>query len=286
MTSFTPHILLLREPSTPPSADKYEQTFLSAGFKPVSIPVLETVLTNVDHLRDVLLRQTDVDGVILTSSRSCEAWDAAIELVSTNDVSTTTDWISIPFYVVGKSTSSALSQLSSSHPDSLYVPNPSNILGSDAGNAEELARFILQRDPIPKKCLYLTGDKNRDTLPKILGEEGGIELHSLQVYRTQGSSDFPKALNRVLAEHPDPSTEWWTTFFAPSSSEFVLPTLTQHFAFLPFAPASPSQRNSRVAAIGPTTQAFLETTANIHVDAVPSKPTPEELLRTIQKSMK
>lgn len=45
--------------------------------------------------------------------------------------------------------------------------------------------------------LYLTGDKSRDTLPKILASKS-ITLDSLQVYETQGSSSFSHDLRIVL----------------------------------------------------------------------------------------
>lgn len=74
--------------------------------------------------------------------------------------------------------------------------------GSETGTAERLAEFILKdlpSDATSRKLLYLTGDKNRDTLPRIL-ESGGVELDSLQVYATQGSSTFPHDLSLAL-EH-------------------------------------------------------------------------------------
>jgi uroporphyrinogen-III synthase len=49
----------------------------------------------------------------------------------------------------------------------------------------------------PAKLLYLTGDKNRDTLPNIL-TEGGITLEALQVYETVGSPRFEEQLLCVL----------------------------------------------------------------------------------------
>lgn len=48
-----------------------------------------------------------------------------------------------------------------------------------------------------RKLLYLTGDKNRDVLPKIL-RDGGIELQTLQVYATQGSSTFAADLTQTI----------------------------------------------------------------------------------------
>ncbi|KAI5983290.1 hypothetical protein EDD15DRAFT_2316713 [Pisolithus albus] len=58
-----------------------------------------------------------------------------------------------------------------------YHVGPTDVRGrSEAGSAEKLARFILEDVPESKKMLYLTGDKNRDTMPKILNQRGvGLE---------------------------------------------------------------------------------------------------------------
>lgn len=67
-------------------------------------------------------------------------------------------------------------------------------------------------------------------------------------------------------------------FFAPSSAEFSLPILREHFAFSP-AKGEDDQdtRFCRVAAIGPTTVTHIEEKCGTRVDAVAGKPTPEAL---------
>lgn len=75
-----------------------------------------------------------------------------------------------------------------------------HVRGQDSGNAAALGPFIL--DDVkerPARLLYLTGDKNRDTLPTIL-EQGGLTLLSLQVYMTQGSSTFGSTLDSKLKQ--------------------------------------------------------------------------------------
>ncbi len=75
---FKANVLLLREP-TPSSdsiQDRYEAAFAAAKYTPFSIPVLETVLTNITELESVT-EQSNFDGVIMTSARSSEAWDQA-----------------------------------------------------------------------------------------------------------------------------------------------------------------------------------------------------------------
>ncbi|SJL16202.1 uncharacterized protein ARMOST_19721 [Armillaria ostoyae] len=202
--------------------------FATENYTPFSIPVLETVLTNIAELASVT-GQSDFDGVIMTSARSCEAWDKA----------NGTGKDEFPFYVVGKATASTLGSSMAN----------ADIRGESSGTAEQLANL------------------NRDTLPNILGS-AGVFLHSLKVYETQGSSTFSQQLKGIVPVRP--TTPWWIVFFAPSAAEFVLPLLKDQFDLDPVK-----------IAIGPTTATFLRETLGLRVDAIPTKPSAEELLRAI-----
>ncbi|KAK0215644.1 tetrapyrrole biosynthesis, uroporphyrinogen III synthase [Armillaria fumosa] len=243
------NVLLLREsvPSPDTGEDRYEAAFARVNYTPFSIPVLETVLTNITELASVI-DQSNFDGVIMTSSRSCEAWDKA----------KCTRKDGFPFYVVGTATASTLRSSMAN----------ADIRGEHSGTAEQLANFILAEQPRPAKLLYLTGDKNRDALPNILGSVG-VSLYSLKVYETRGSSTFSQQLKRIVPVRP--SVPWWIVFFAPSAAEFVLPFLKEQFDL----------DSVKIAVIGPTTATFLGETLGLRVDAIPTKPSPEELLRVI-----
>jgi hypothetical protein len=108
----------------------------------------------------------------------------------------------IPFYVVGEATAKALAAIGA-----ICGPGPctpSDIRGgSQTGTSERLAHFILNNLPEREgiKLLYLTGDKNRNTLPKILTERC-VTLESLQVYETRSSSTFAKDLESVVKSTP------------------------------------------------------------------------------------
>jgi len=274
------NVLLLRAPSRDGSSpDKYEACFASSGYHPISIPVLETVLVNLSDLHQTVKEgpaKKGLSGVIVTSARACEAWRAVVEqLVNEQDLQ---DWSSLPFYVVGEATAAALGDIQ-------HIPagrhlSPRDIRGgSVTGTSEKLAHFILSdtdRD-VTTILLYLTGDKNRDTLPDIL-QDGGIELQSLQVYGTTGSPRFESELHNALQEAPSGSEEWWIVYFAPSSADFVTPILKKHFK-LPGLDDDHSSHNQHVhlAAIGPTTYAFLRESLRLSVDVTPPKPTPEAL---------
>lgn len=122
-----------------------------------------------------------------------------------NIASLIANWETIPFYVVGEATAAALKNLAASLPSYLL---PSEVLGAESGTSEKLAHLILehceQTQDVAKikkkrkaKLLYLTGDKNRDTLAKIL-VDGNIELDSVQVYKTHNSPTFEASLRGVL----------------------------------------------------------------------------------------
>ncbi|KAK0442102.1 tetrapyrrole biosynthesis, uroporphyrinogen III synthase [Armillaria borealis] len=175
--------------------------FATENYTPFSVPVLETVLTNIAELASVT-GQSDFDGVIMTSARSCEAWDKA----------NGTGKDEFPFYLVGMATASTLRSSMAN----------ADIRGESSGTAEQLANL------------------NRDTLPNILGS-AGVFLHSLKVYETQGSSTFSQQLKGIV----------------------------------------PSETDYAMIAIGPTTATFLRETLGLRVDAIPTKPSAEELLRAI-----
>ncbi|KAJ7608129.1 tetrapyrrole biosynthesis, uroporphyrinogen III synthase [Mycena polygramma] len=252
------NFLLLRDPSQSP--DRYESVFSGAGYVPASIPVLETVLVNLEALTDTVRLGPRHGAVIITSARACEAWRKAVDTLDSRQISNQeSDWSSTPFYVVGKSTASSLKAIRDAHPHSRLVPT--DIRGESSGTSEQLANFIIaDLDSLPpeskqKPFLYLTGDKNRDTLPDIL-HNGNIEHGPLQI--------------------------WWIVFFAPSAAEFVVPFLRQQFDFRPAdAITSLAKRAARIASIGPTTSTFLQEKLNISVDVVAPKPTPEDLLQAI-----
>ena len=65
-------------------SDRYESVFLSAGYYPISVPVLETVHVNFPMLRDILCDGPEAlgfSGVVITSKRSCEALGMALGLL-------------------------------------------------------------------------------------------------------------------------------------------------------------------------------------------------------------
>ncbi|KAH9955313.1 tetrapyrrole biosynthesis, uroporphyrinogen III synthase [Russula dissimulans] len=260
-----PRVLLLRTPVQPPETDPYEATLARASFRPLSLPVLETALENIERLSRIIRGEDEgrVDGVIVTSARAVDACAEA-----GNNI----DWRAVRFYAVGPATASALGQLSNP---------PQDVRGAESGTAERLARYIVQDARKGETLLYLTGDKNRDMLPRVvregLGEEG--VLRELRVYATQGVRDFEGCLARALqGEMDDDDEPWWIIFFAPSAAAHALPALRVHFSMAPGEPwRSVRLRRARVAAIGPTTGDYLRDKVGLFVEVVADEPRADSL---------
>ncbi|KAJ7650377.1 tetrapyrrole biosynthesis, uroporphyrinogen III synthase [Roridomyces roridus] len=267
------NVLLLRAPSQ--DSDPYHSILTAAGYNPFSVPVLETAFTNLGQLSRIMRRgpQKHYAAVIITSGRACEAWRNTVDVLENDQLrDIDSSWSTTPFYVVGKTTVSLLRAIGSAHPHSPF--SPVDIRGESSGTSEQLAKFILSdlgSSPPVLPFLYLTGDKNRETLPEIL-RGGNVGLNPLQVYRTQGSSTFAEDLKLALESHREFNSAW-IVFFAPSAAEFVLPHLRRHFDL--------SSPIVRIASIGPTTAAFLKEKLDMEVHAVAEKPTPECLLQAM-----
>ena len=88
-------------------------------------------------------------------------------------------------------------------PVSPFTPSPQNIIGEGSGTGEALAKVIIddqgsRATNLP--LLYLTGDKNKDTLPTLV-QAAGLELEPLQVYGTRGSLNFSTGVRELFQRH-------------------------------------------------------------------------------------
>ncbi|KAI9432678.1 tetrapyrrole biosynthesis, uroporphyrinogen III synthase [Lactarius indigo] len=277
-----PHVLLLRESSSPPETDRYEVALSRASFRPLSLPVLETVLENLESLSRIIRGSDDdqcpVSGVIVTSARAVDACAHAGADI---------DWGTVRFYAVGPATAAQLARLP--HP-------PHDVRGTESGTAERLAHYIVQDAKRGERLLYLTGDKNRDTLPRVVREGlGGDEeaLQELRVYATRGVENIEHKLARALEGAADDDCEpWWIVFFAPSSAAHVTPALLVHFSLAMgetsdiITEEKNRLRRARVAAIGPTTGEYLRDSAGLRVEVVPDTPSADSLALALVKAPK
>lgn len=139
-----------------------------------------------------------LDACIITSSRSVEAWSAAARLPRFNRDVYLERWKNTAFYVVGAKSASLLEELLSTE----LRPEGVRILGAgESGTAEKLAEYILRTvGDQTKRFLYLTGDKNRDTLPSKLSQSSSISLETVQVYATCEHPDLSSSIQKIGEE--------------------------------------------------------------------------------------
>lgn len=88
-------------------------------------------------------------------------------------------------------------------PISPFTPSSQNIIGEGSGTGEALAKVIIddqggRATKLP--LLYLTGDKNKDTLPTLV-QAAGFDLEPLQVYNTRGSPNFSAGVKALFQRH-------------------------------------------------------------------------------------
>jgi len=238
-------------------------------------------------------REDRFDGVIVTSSRSAEAWTAAMSSNSFDIKSYLEKWKGTSFYVVGSKTATSLEESLSMD----FRPEGIRIEGATgSGNAEKLAEYIIRSvDGTKRRLLYLTGDKNRDTLPSKINEgSSNIELVPLQVYKTCEDSllrpeiqEYAEKMRSDPAPEPTGVPNIWVVFFAPSSSSYALPHLKKEFQFRftkpgQEEPEDASKPRAIPIAIGPTTATFLREEVGLHLEIVCKSPDPASLVQAIE----
>ncbi len=110
-------------------------------------------------------------------------------------------WDGVAIYVVGEKTASSLRNIFAQSTD--IDPGSIDIRGQESGSAANLATFILSdvHGRSGTKLLCLTGDKNRDTISRMLSGEN-MRLEPLQVYRTHESSSIESRLSSILEMAP------------------------------------------------------------------------------------
>lgn len=328
------HLVLVRTPKHPLDHDPYHRARPAGDQLELHhLAILETQYCNQDQLRSAVeqvhaaaVADSDSlgwDGVVMTSARSVEAYCAAQrDLAHAADRPLPAP--SIPFFVVGHPTCSALQRAP-------CPPCQDQVFGAEeSGTGERLAEYIVQHFRAAQRgaptsstrrprLLYLTGDKNRDTIPRRL-EAGQIDFDPLQVYSTSPSPSFATNLDAVLArveaaseEDKDTDEQVWFALFSPSGAAECLtemrkrrlipppspsPTSTpSRFRTTNGSPSLPSEGDSpsaapskpdyshlaariRFAAIGPVTEQFLHDQA-LPVHAVADKPEPSALLEAV-----
>lgn len=197
----------------------------------------------------------------------------------------------VPVYSVGPVTTRALRAIQA-------VPNL-QIFGSETGNGEALARFILdhyadwyrdldERPPL----LFVVGEQRRDIIPEILmspdlGLAFRTEVHEVIVYETGVMESFGEDFGALL-RRTEGRPARWVVVFSPTGTEAMLRALDMLDPRTGRARADMSRdrRRTYVATIGPTTRDHLREQFGFDPDVCAEKPSPEGVEDGIRKFMK
>ncbi|KAI9796123.1 MAG: hypothetical protein M1825_000872 [Sarcosagium campestre] len=294
-------IILLKTKSTP--IDPYESQFSSSGspdFTPYFLPplthrALPDAQARLERLISNSSLSTTHSGIILTSARAVESY---IQILTASSPAGEAQ-LTIPHYVVGPATRSALS--------ACPLVSPSRILGSHTGNGEELARFILKEHhrhdqhisqgdaEVIAPLLFLAGETHRNTLSRILQDpslppQNRLPIQILPIYTTGITDGFEEEVTRLvqncvaeMEQHGDEGStvsipkqpRLWVVIFSPQGAEETLRAI----GYLREGDDGVDdgrrrQRGIGVATIGPTTRDFLLHSFNFTADVCAAKPTP------------
>lgn len=192
----------------------------------------------------------------MTSPRAA----AAIAIVKKQNPFPIDDWIRKSTFCVGQATELVAKE----------QVGLTNILGSDSGNAKNLATFIIDKmETNYKKPLLLPcSDIARDTIPKMLSEKG-MNVAKVIVYETKAHENLKETLNAALNEPPHV-----LVVFSPSIINSIIAVLDKDKIKV--------FEKLKVVAIGPVTQqAVLE--HGINVDGVAEKPDPKAVIKVIHR---
>ncbi|KAM0747897.1 tetrapyrrole biosynthesis, uroporphyrinogen III synthase [Meredithblackwellia eburnea MCA 4105] len=317
------HIILFRTPTTTSiNDDGYHTSLLDhlPHCTPHHLPILTTSHLNLQHLSTVINNppKQSIAGVVITSRRAVEAWEKVWKAAQGQGQG----WEQVPFFIVGPATRDALINIFEKNRNGgKRLPT---FLGAETGTGTLLARVVVDHFQSKgegkweeKELLYLTGDKNRETIPDIISSSGvGVVLRKIQVYETcvrdgweEGFSGVWEQVARDEGNERKQGTAW-IALFSPSGARPVLDLLERSMLSSPSAApatttegyriplvsllslsssASPTTANAtcpertitiKLAAIGPTTRNYiLERGFRLH--AMARSPEPDELSRCI-----
>ncbi|KAF8866311.1 tetrapyrrole biosynthesis, uroporphyrinogen III synthase [Acephala macrosclerotiorum] len=288
-------ILLLKTKSTPNDGyhDQFSKSKDGEGergglkFEPTFVAVLEHQLKEdgMNAFKSLLeerqIRREDgkkYGGMIFTSQRAVEAFAKIVDEGKGDD-----SWPhlqDIPIYTVGPATSRALR--------SIPTTPPLEIFGSETGNGEALAHYMLDHYPTfypdshpPPPLLFLVGEQRRDIIPKTLmdpnlPEERRIQVDELVVYGTGEMASFELDFTEILHQTANAKMRW-VVVFSPTGCEAMLRSLALLDPETGKARKTEQQGGNRtyIATIGPTTRDYLRNKFGFEPDVCAAKPSPE-----------
>lgn len=193
----------------------------------------------------------------------------------------------IPVYSVGPATTRGLRAIQ---------PPTLQIYGSETGNGEALAQFILdhyvdwhkdsnERPPL----LFLVGEQRRDIIPNTLMNPGlgparYTRVDESVMYETGVMESFEEDFTEQLRK-TERSSSRWVVVFSPTGCEAMLRALDMLDPATGRARADTcsSGRSTYIAAIGPTTRDHLRTSFGFDPDVCAEQPNPQSVEAGIRK---
>ncbi|KAJ8404823.1 hypothetical protein AAFF_G00332100 [Aldrovandia affinis] len=260
------NVLLLKEPRDGDSApDPYIKELTSYGHKPTLIPVLSFKFVSLNTLYDRLIQPEKHGGLIFTSPRAVEAVRMCLDANNRREVwinSIKDKWNEKSIYVVGKATAALVQDLG-------LIPQ-----GEDAGTADVLSRFILEKEDTSVLQLFFPcGSIKREVLPAAL-RKNGLPLETLTVYETAQHPDLEKSLTDYFSEQGVPAS---IAFFSPSGVRFCLEVVRRL--------AGEKLNGIKFAAIGPTTAEAMAA-EGLLISCSAEKPTAQHLAAGIAQTLR
>ncbi|KAK9479907.1 tetrapyrrole biosynthesis, uroporphyrinogen III synthase [Lipomyces japonicus] len=269
----TTRVVLLKNPTPNEDKDVYAVASRQAGFKPWFVPVLAHSFVGQDNLQAKLCQIASTTtgshdvALIVTSQRAVEAMAAVLDRVNASVAAVIRN---MPAYTVGPATANLLRSHGFNHVRG----------GDDAGNGQILAQLIVH-DKL-RQVFFLTGRSRRDVIPVTLAKNA-IAIEEIVVYESANLASAQSNFNHAVGNyhHDDDDNDnddvTWVVFFSPTGAIPIVNLLKQRFSI-------DNNNSVRIAAIGPTTQAFLADN-NIPPVVVAGKPDPESLLDAIKQHL-
>ncbi|KAK3173309.1 hypothetical protein OEA41_006638 [Lepraria neglecta] len=322
-------ILLLKSPSPTPATDPYTTHLTNTTttttttsnhthtYTPHFVPVLSHSLLPDDLIKLILahLDSKAADGpskpfqygaLIFTSQRAVAAFASALKAPPMQRLKDRFSQLEVRFYTVGPATASSLRPIV----DDL-LPRCSKYGGESAGSGEVLARLMLGIDGGEKEgegkydvraedgkgmksVLFLTGEKRRDVIPRMLmspnlPDDERIQVDEMVIYQTSELEGFEFHFAQVLNQtRPDGQGQGfrWIVVFSPTAGKGMLKALGWLDERTGRAKGNLGERTTFVVCIGPTTREYLQKEFGFEADVVAEKPSPQGIKDRIERFMK
>ncbi|KAL2045183.1 hypothetical protein N7G274_002265 [Stereocaulon virgatum] len=314
-------ILLPKSPSPTPSTDPYTTHLTSTTtntYTPHFVPVLTHTLLP-DPLITLILAHLDspsptpqqkpfqYGALILTSQRAVAALASALQAPPIQKLKDRLAQLDVRLYTVGPATAAALRGVVES-----VMPRCKVLGGERAGSGEVLARLMLGVDGGKdegrerydvrsdegdkgglKPVLFLTGEKRRDVIPRMLmdpklGVEERVQVDEMVVYETRELEEFDFCFAQVLRQtriEGQGKEVRWVVVFSPMAGKGMLKALGWLDERSGKVREDLGGRRTFVACIGPTTKEYLHKEFGFEADVVAEKPSPQGIKNGLEKFM-